>query len=103
MKLARLLLLAVMCVAVAEPLFSQNKKFDKSLKKVDAAYASGSFAKAASGLDKLKKSIVAKMGQQNAYMPGLLLREARINLASGMLADFDKTLANALTESQTMY
>ncbi|AYB29241.1 CHAT domain-containing protein [Chryseolinea soli] len=103
MKLARLLLLVVMCVTAAEPLFSQNKKFDKSLKKVDASYASGSFAKASSGLEKLKKSVVAKMGQQNAYMPGLLLREARINLASGMLTDFDKTLADALANSQTMY
>ena len=103
MKLARLLLLVVMCVAAAEPLFSQNKKFDKSLKKVDGSFASGSFQKASSGLQKLKKSVVEKMGQQNAYMPGLLLREARFNLALGMLKDFDKTLTDALASSQAMY
>ncbi|MBA4058136.1 MAG: hypothetical protein C0490_25695, partial [Marivirga sp.] len=75
------------------------KKFDKSLKKVDSYYASGSFSKASSSLQKLKKSITAKMGQQNTYMPGLYIREAHINLASGVLDGFDKTLDNAIASS----
>ncbi|MBL0740068.1 CHAT domain-containing protein [Chryseolinea lacunae] len=103
MKRVRLFLFVVMFIVAAQPLLAQNKKFDKSLKKVDASFASGSFEKASSGLQKLKKSVVAKMGQQNSYMPGIIFREARINLSLGLLTDFDKTLNDALLASQTMY
>src|SRR6187549_793185 len=91
-------LVLLLCVGL-QPLFAQNKKFDKSLKKIDSYYASGSFDKASSSLQKLKKSVIAKMGAQNPYMPGLHLREAQINLASGVLGDFDNVLNTALTSS----
>ena len=54
-------------------------------------------------MNKLKNSIIAKMGQKNSYVPGLYIREARINLASGLLKDFDKTLNNALLSSISMF
>jgi len=91
--------LLVFILATTHPLFSQNKSFDKSLRKIDARYNAGSFSKASSGLQKLKKSVVAKMGQKNTYMPGLHIREARITLALGMLDGFDKSLENALAAS----
>src|SRR6187549_1865882 len=95
-------LVLLLCVGL-QPLFAQNKKFDKSLRKIDSYYASGSFSKASSSLQKLKKSVVSKMGAQNPYMPGLHLREARINLASGMLNDFDDVLKSALTSSMAAF
>ena len=91
--------LIVLILATTQPLFSQNKSFDKSLRKIDARYNAGSFSKASSGLQKLKKSVVAKMGQQNAYMPGLYIREARITLGLGVHDGFDKLLENALAAS----
>lgn len=99
MNISRFTLFILSSFVAIQPLFSQNKKFDKSLKKVDSYYASGSFTKAGSSLLKLRKSIVAKMGQQNTYMPGLYILEAHINLASGVLDGFDKTLDNAIASS----
>src|SRR5688500_19928160 len=93
----------LLLVIIIHPLFSQNKKFDKSLKKVDTYYAQGNFPKASASLDKLRKSIIAKMGQKNPYVPGLYIREVRINLASGLLKDFDKTLNEALLSSASIY
>jgi CHAT domain-containing protein len=102
MKIIRTLALLLLLLAAC-PSFSQNKKFDKSLKKVDTYYAQGNFPKASASLDKLRKSIIAKMGQSNPYVPGLYIREARINLASGLLKDFDKTLNDALLSSASIY
>lgn len=95
----KVFVLALFLIICAVNLPAQNKKFDKSLKKIDAAYASGSFNKALSGLATLKKSVVAKMGAENPYMPGLYLREARISLAAGVLNNFDNTLDQALKSS----
>jgi CHAT domain-containing protein len=97
MKILRLV--ALLLLIIIQPLFSQNKKIDKSLKKVDNYYSEGNFPKASSSLNKLKTSVLATMGQKNSYVPGLYIREARINLASGLLKDFDKTLNNALLSS----
>lgn len=103
MKVFRSSLFLVVAVLLLHPLYSQNKKFDKSLKKVDSYYASGNLSKASSGLQKLKKSVVAKMGQQNTYMPGLYIREARINLSAGMLEGFDNIVANAINSSLNIF
>lgn len=82
---------------------AQNKKFDKSLRKIDASYAAGSYSKAMSGLKKLRSSVVAKMGQRNPYMPGLSVREARINLESGMMEGFEAIIETAITSSRDIY
>jgi len=99
MNMLRYCLFFALTLVSSQTLLAQNKKFDKSLRKVDSNYAAGNFSKASSGLQKLKKSVVAKMGQQNTYTPGLLIREAHINLASGMLENFDNILNNALSSS----
>ena len=93
----------VLLTIIIYPSFSQDKKFDKSLKKVDRYYAEGNFSKAGDALAKLRKSISAKLGQKNTYVPGLYIREARINLASGLLKDFDKTLNDALLSSSGIF
>lgn len=103
MKILRLYLALVICMAILQPAFSQNKKFDKSLKKIDGYFAVGKFSKSNSGLLKLKKSVVAKMGANNPYMPGIHLREAKISLALGVLVGFDKTLDMALASSLTSF
>lgn len=97
------LVLALIFAIGVTPVFSQNKKIDKSLQKIDTYFAGGNLSKANSSLQKLKKSVTSKMGQQNAYMPGLYLREARINMALGVFSGFETTLTNALSSSQAMY
>ncbi len=103
MKTSRAIPFMLLIIFLGQPTFAQNKKFDKSLRKIDRYYAEGNFPKANSGLDKLRKSIIAKMGAKNPYMPGLYLREAKIDLASGLLKDFDKTLNDALLSSSAIY
>ncbi len=103
MKILRFIVVAVLFITISNLSVAQNKKFDKSLKKVDSYYASGSYTKANSALQKVKKSIATKMGAQNVYTPSLHLREARINLASGVLVNFDNTLASALSTSLAVF
>ncbi|MEO7989092.1 MAG: CHAT domain-containing tetratricopeptide repeat protein [Chryseolinea sp.] len=102
MKIFRSCILALFCMAASQLAFSQNKKIDKSLAKVDTYYASGNFLKASSGLQKLKKSVQSKPDLQS-YMPGLYIREAKINLALGTLTSFDNSLNTALTSSQSTF
>ena len=96
-------LLLILVSVFASPTYSQNKKFDKSLKKLDLYYAQGNFPKATSSLEKLRNAIVAKMGAKNPYAPGLYIREARINLGAGLLNNFDQALNNALESSMTRF
>lgn len=99
-KLSLTLILLFLCSLTG---ISQNKKFDKTLRKIDSYYASGNFLKASSSLAKLKSSAVSKLGRTNPYMPGLALREAKIKLAMGMLTDFDATLTSAMNEAASAF
>ena len=78
-----------------------KQEFDNSLRKIDRDSTQVIF-ESNSGLAKLRKSH-CKMGVKNPYMPGLLLREAKIDLASGLLKDFDKTLNDALLSSNSIF
>ena len=103
MKTIRPLALLLLTV-IALPSFSQDKKFDKSLKKDrPLSRLKGDFKKASANLVSLRKSIVAKLGQKNTYVPGLFIREARINLGAGLLKDFDKILNDALLSSGSIF
>jgi CHAT domain-containing protein len=95
--------LLLLLVILIQPVFAQNKKYDKSLAKIDASFNAGKFSKASSGLAKLKKSITSKMGAENPYMPALYIREARITMALGVFTTFDNILTNALNSSLTNY
>src|SRR5690242_14076095 len=98
MKNARLSLFLLL-IALVQPIFAQNKKYDKSLAKIDASFNAGKFSKASSALTKLKKTITSKMGAENPYMPALYIREARITMALGVFTTFDNTLNSALNSS----
>jgi len=81
---------------------SAQSKYDKMLKKADSYYNEGSFDKATSALNKLRKKTSAKLGNQNKYLPMYFLRESKIALASGMLGGFETSLSNALNASATV-
>ncbi len=93
----------LMCVLALVLSLAACGSLDKKLTKVDAAYNSGDYSSASSGLAKYKKKVTAKFGQSNKYMPGFYIREARINLNSGMLAGFETSITNAISSSATVY
>jgi CHAT domain-containing protein len=82
--------------------FAQNKKLDKTLKKVDAYYYSGNFPKAFKSLKKFRSG-VQKLGSPGNYMVDLHVREARLNLSSGSLPEFEEAVKNALLLSEKTY
>ncbi|HEY0768883.1 MAG TPA: tetratricopeptide repeat protein, partial [Sphingobacteriaceae bacterium] len=96
------LLSAILCTLISAPIQAQNKKLDKSLKKIDGLYNGGAFEKALSSLNKFKKS-AEKLGPNNNYLLSAHLREARINLALGVLATFETSVTNALNTSLAAY
>ncbi len=96
------LLSVLLLVAFSHTLYGQNKKLDKSLKKIDGLYNGGSFEKALNSLNKFKKSAV-KLGPNNNYLLMAQLREAKINLALGVLETFEGSLNDALNTSQAAY
>lgn len=101
-KVSTLVLSAVFLLLITQSSHAQNKKLDKSLRKIDAAYSEGSYEKALSSLTKFKKSAL-KLGPVNNYVLAAQLREAKINIALGLLDGFESTLNNALTSSMTAY
>lgn len=80
-----------------------QKKFDKQLAKIDKSYNAGDYEKTLKSLAKFKKSVTAKLGQTNAYMPGFYVREARTNLNYGNLSGFETSLNNAINASFTLH
>jgi CHAT domain-containing protein len=81
---------------------AQNKKLDKSIKKIDGYYNAGSFEKALSSLGKFKTSAL-KLGTTSNYMVMYYLREAKVNLALGVVTGFEASLTNAANASQAAY
>jgi CHAT domain-containing protein len=101
-NISRVLLCAALFFFVFTTSYAQNKKLDKSLKKIDGLYNGGAFEKALSGLTKFKKS-AEKLGPNNNYLLIAHLREAKINLALGVLTNFETSINNALTTSLAAY
>jgi CHAT domain-containing protein len=98
MKACRLLLVFALLGITSLSGYAQ-KKYDKQVAKADKFFDAGRYAKALSTLAKLKKSVTAKLGQNNAYMPGYYIREAKVNLYSGYLTGFEASLTNAINAS----
>ena len=88
--------LCLLLIFFSQTTFSQKLKY---LKKADSYYAAGSYAKAVKTLNKFKSSI-PKTGEGN-YMATYYIREARYNLAQGVLSGFDASLNNAISSSAT--
>src|SRR5690606_32850993 len=74
----------------------------KALRKTDGYYKAGSFSKALKSLTKFKAGAL-KISSQNNYVLEYYIREARINLAIGVIDGFEASLANALNTSKTVY
>jgi CHAT domain-containing protein len=91
-----LVLLSVNTLSLAQA------KYDKALKKADAAFNEGSFDNASAALTKLSKKTTSKLGKQNKYVPLIYLREAKIALGSGVLTGFETIMTNALNASATI-
>jgi len=103
MKIIRFYALVVFLgLFILQPVHSQNKKLDKSLRKVDGYYKTGSFSQALKALNKFKSGAL-KISSQNNYVVAYYIREARLNLAIGMPEGFETSLANALTTSKAVF
>lgn len=96
------LLYALFLIAAIQPVHAQNKKLDKALKKADAYYAAGRFSKALNTLTKFKAA-ASGVSSQNNYLLAYHIREARINLAIGMVDGFETSLNNALATSKAAF
>ncbi len=75
------------------------KKAQKHLSKADRYYASGKFNKALSALNKYRTT---SKGQQAMQVP-YFVRDAKFNLAIGVLTNFESSLQNAIQLSLTVY
>lgn len=103
MKTLRFQVIMLVLIAGAlHPVVAQNKKLDKSLKKADAYYKAGSFSKALKSLNKVRTEAL-KISAQNSYVLAYYVREARLNLAIGVVDGFEASLQNALTTSKAVY
>lgn len=103
MKINRLYLVwALVCVAGLNLGYPQNKKLDKSLKKVDAYYKAGAFSKALKALAKFKVA-ASRISPQNSYLLSHHIREARISLAIGVVDGLDNSLNDALAMSKALF
>ncbi len=101
-KVSLHLLLLIYIVAGAVPVTAQNKKLDKALRKMDSYYAAGNFEKAMSTLSKYKKRVLKSKDNSN-YLVLYHLKHAQINLALGVVAEFETDLNNAMTTSRAAF
>ncbi|HET9486808.1 MAG TPA: hypothetical protein VFO54_05215, partial [Chryseosolibacter sp.] len=103
MKIIRFFTLsAFLCLYLLQVAPAQNKKLDKALSKADGYYRAGSFSKALKTLSKFKSGAL-KISSQNNYIAAYYLREARLNLAMGLAAEFEISLGNLLSSSEAVY
>jgi CHAT domain-containing protein len=99
----KLFVLAIITTLVFDQAaLAQNKKLDKTLKKVDSYYSSGNFPKAQKSLKKFKAGAL-KLGTESNYLVDFYIREARLNLATGMLSLFEESVYSAATLSGKIF
>ncbi|HQQ97044.1 MAG TPA: CHAT domain-containing protein [Cyclobacteriaceae bacterium] len=84
------------------PLFGQSK-WDKSLAKVEAAYAMGSYQEASTLLEKFKKKVNSKLGPKNPYTHTIYFLQAKYALAIGMPTDFESNMQLAIDACKAAY
>lgn len=77
-----------------------QSKYDKMLKVAETNYEAGNYTKAMSSLAKFKKKAFKKLGQQNVYTPTYYMLQAKYNLASGYIPEFESNLQIALNSSK---
>jgi CHAT domain-containing protein len=95
-------LVFLLCCIISPAAFSQNKKLDKTLKKVDGYYQEGNFPKAIKSLKKFKSGAF-KLGTESNYTVDFYLRDARLSLATGMIGPFEESVNNSLKISAKIF
>lgn len=93
-KLILLLLLPVMGMA--------QSKYEKFLKKAEASYVTGDYAKATSTLEKFRKKTTKKLGDHNKYTPLYYVTLAKYNLGLGLVLEFETNLQSALSANRQL-
>jgi CHAT domain-containing protein len=78
--------------------FSQAK-YDKLYNKAEAAYQSGDYKSAASGLEKFYSKASKKLGKQSKYTVQYYFSKTKYALATGMLSDFESIVLETLNQS----
>ncbi len=94
------------CALAAFVLFaitaSGQSKYEKFLKAAETSYESGNYAKAFSSLAKFKKKAFKKLGPENIYTATYYLQQAKYNLASGYISEFEASLQQAIASSKVI-
>lgn len=80
-----------------------QSKYDKMLKAAEASYELGDYSKAVSSLEKFKSKAFKKLGKHNVYTPTYYLLNAKYNLASGYISEFESNLYTAVTTSVSIH
>jgi len=102
MKVFKTLLLSI-CVFIIHSYSVAQPKWDKAIGKTDAYYEIGDYEKANKALQKFNKKAKKKLGADHDYMAGYYMREAKYNLAWGLLGDFENSINRSLETSKKKY
>ena len=92
------LILLMLCLPLFAISQSKNEKF---LRKAEASYATGDYAKAFKYLEKFRSKVNKKLGTPNVYTPTYYLTYSKYNLASGMVNEFESNLQSTITAINT--
>ena len=90
-----------MLVFSSSVLFGQTK-YDKKLEKADELYEVGDYSKARSEIEKIKKSTTKKIGGVNEFFPIAKIKEAKYDVALGILSGIHQSVADGLEMSKTV-
>jgi CHAT domain-containing protein/predicted negative regulator of RcsB-dependent stress response len=102
MKNSQLLtLLTILVLLSSVPAIGQTK-YDKKLEKADELYELGDYTKARSSIDKIKKSTTKKIGGVNEFLPIARIKEAKYDVALGILKGVHQSLEEGLEMSKVV-
>ncbi len=87
---------------ITQTIYAQSK-WDKAIGKADTYYEIGDYEKANKSLQKFNKKAKKKLGADHDYMAGYYMREAKYNLAWGLLGDFENSISQSLITSKNKY
>ncbi|UXP31285.1 CHAT domain-containing protein [Reichenbachiella agarivorans] len=81
---------------------SAQTKYDKKLEKADEAYELGQYNSARAEIEKIKKQSTKKLGATNDFLPIAYIKEAKYDVALGMLGNIDASVTKGLELSATI-
>jgi CHAT domain-containing protein len=95
----RTLLIVCTCFLIASHNTQAQSKYDVTLKKIEAIYETGDYAKAITQLQSFKNKSSKKLGKQNKYTPIYYHNNAKYHLASGYISEFEANLYASINAS----